>query len=92
MLWLFAAVIIPWLYTALQECSIAQATLGKRLLRIQVTDLEGRRISFGRASGRFFGRLSPSFGIGYCLVLFTRRKQALHDLIASCLVVRRRVI
>jgi len=87
-LWLLAAVIVPWLFTALQECSTPQATFGKRLLRVQVTDLDGRRISFGRASGRFFGRLIPTFGLGYLMALFTRRKQALHDLIAQCLVVR----
>jgi uncharacterized RDD family membrane protein YckC len=87
-LWLLAAAIIPWLYTALQECSASQATLGKRLLNLKVTDLDGRRISFARASGRFFGSLIPSFGIGYCMALFTRRKQALHDIMAGCLAIR----
>ncbi len=87
-LWLFAAVFIPWWYTALQESSTPRATLGKRLLGIQVTDLDGRCISFGRASARFFVRIIVPFGIGYCLVLFTRRKQALHDLVAGCVVVR----
>jgi len=87
-LWLVATVVTPWLYTALQECSTPQGTLGKKLLGIQVTDLDGHRISFARASGRFFGRLIPTFGLGYCMALFTRRKQALHDLVARCLVVR----
>jgi len=91
LLWLVAAAIVPWLYTALQESSASQATLGKRLLDLRVISLDGRRISFARASGRFFGSLIPSFGIGYCMALFTRRKQALHDLITSCLVVRPRV-
>jgi len=88
LLWLVAAAIVPWLYTALQESSASQATLGKRLLDLRVIGLDGRRVSFARASGRFFGSLIPSFGIGYCMALFTRRKQALHDLIANCLVVR----
>jgi uncharacterized RDD family membrane protein YckC len=87
-LWLLAAAIIPWLYTALQECSTQQATFGKRLFGIRVTDLEGCPISFGRASERFFARLIPSFGIGYCMALFTRRRQARHDLIAGCVVAR----
>jgi len=87
-MWLVAAVIAPWLYTAIQECSSARATLGKRLVGIQVTDLEGRPVSFGRASGRFFGRLIPTLGIGYCTILFTRRRQALHDLISRCVVIR----
>lgn len=87
-LWFVAAVIAPWLYTALQEASPAKATLGKKLMRIQVTDLKGNRVSFGRASGRFFGRLIPTFGIGYIMAAFTRRKQALHDLVSRCLVVK----
>jgi len=86
--WLVASIVVPWLYTALQECSRQRATLGKRLLGIQVTDLTGGRISFGRASGRFFARLLPTLGIGYLMMLFTRKKQALHDLIAGCLVIR----
>ena len=86
--WLLAAVIIPWLYTALQECSMPQATFGKRLLFVQVTDLNGRRISFCRASGRFFARLIPTLWLGYCLALLTRRKQALHDMVSGCLVLR----
>lgn len=88
MFWLVATVIIPWLYTALQDSSASQATPGKRLLDLRVIDLNGRRISFARASGRFFGSLIPSLGIGYCMALFTRRKRALHDIIAGCMVVR----
>jgi uncharacterized RDD family membrane protein YckC len=89
-LWLVAGVVAPWLYTAAQECSASRATLGKRLLGISVMDLGGRRISFGRASGRFFARLIPTFGLGYGLALFTSRHQALHDLVAKCVVVRGR--
>jgi uncharacterized RDD family membrane protein YckC len=86
--WLFATVIVPWLYTALQESSMPRATFGKRLLGLQVVDLAGCRISFGRASGRFFGRLIPTFGIGYLMVLFTRRRQTLYDLVGGCVIVR----
>jgi len=56
-----------------------------------VTDLNGNRISFGRASGRFFSKIISGlipFGIGYILAGFTERKQALHDMIAGCLVLR----
>ena len=51
---LFVSAIVSWLYWALCESSAWQATLGKKALGIIVTDLEGRRISFGRASGRFW--------------------------------------
>lgn len=80
-----------WLYFAMCECSSWQATLGKKALNIQVTDLDGRRISFGRASGRFFGKILSGMilNIGYIMAGFTEKKQALHDMIAGCLVLRR---
>ncbi|MFZ0332656.1 MAG: RDD family protein [Candidatus Acidiferrales bacterium] len=86
-----------WLYFALSESSVWQATLGKKSLGLHVTDSEGRRITFGRASVRFFtGRLLlhlPTVGIPYflldCLVAaFPPRHQALHDLLAHCLVLK----
>jgi uncharacterized RDD family membrane protein YckC len=80
-----------WLYFALLESSKMQGTLGKAALNIRVTDLEGRRISFGRATGRYFGKWlsSATLLIGYLIQPFTRRRQALHDLLAGTLVVRR---
>ncbi len=86
------AIIGRWLYYALMESSSWQATLGKKALDLAVTDLEGRRITFGRASGRYFAKLITNLiplAIGYILAGFTARKQAVHDLIANCLVVRR---
>ena len=86
-----------WLYWGLMESSAWQATLGKKALGLYVTDLSGARASFGRASGRYFaGRgISAIYGIGGLYYLidcimagFTERKQALHDMIAGCLVVR----
>jgi len=79
-----------WLYFALQESSVHQATLGKRALNIYVTDMYGRRITFGQATGRYFGKiLSGILCIGYIMVAFTERKQGLHDLLAGTLVLRR---
>jgi len=81
-----------WLYHALMESSEWQATVGKRLLGLVVTDMAGRRVSFGRATGRHFAKIVtnmvPAF-IGYIMAGFTERKQALHDMIAGCLVLRR---
>ena len=81
-----------WLYHALMESSEWQATVGKRLLGLVVTDMAGRRVSFGRATGRHFAKIItnmvPAF-IGYIMAGFTERKQALHDMIAGCLVLRR---
>jgi uncharacterized RDD family membrane protein YckC len=82
-------VIGQWLYYALMESSGKQATLGKLALGIVVTDLSGNRISFGRATGRYFGKIVSGMilCIGYIMAGFTERKQALHDIMASCLVV-----
>lgn len=79
------------LYFALQESSAAQATLGKRALGIKVTDLEGKRLSFGNALGRWFAALLSylTLYIGFLMVAFTQRRQALHDMLASTLVVDR---
>jgi len=85
--------VLAWLYYALQESSEAQATLGKRALGIKVTDEHGERIGFGRATGRHFAKIisSMTFGVGYLMAAFTQRKQGLHDMIASTLVVQRSV-
>ena len=79
-----------WLYYAFFESSAWQGTVGKKVLGLRVTDLEGNRISFGRATGRFFAKLVSNFTmmIGYIMAGFTERKQALHDMIAGCLVVK----
>jgi len=81
--------VFGWLYFALQESSALQATLGKRAMGIKVTDGQGRRISFGRATGRFFGKILSGIilSIGFMLAGWTARKQALHDMIANTLVV-----
>ncbi len=81
-----------WLYYAGFESSGWQATPGKKVLGLYVTDIAGRRISFARATGRFFGKLLSghlTIYIGYIMAGFTEKKQALHDMIASCLVLRR---
>jgi len=79
-----------WLYEALMTCSSWQATLGKRLLHLIVVDEQGQRITFGRATGRFFAKILSSLilQIGFIMVAFTDRKQGLHDLMAHTLVKR----
>lgn len=80
-----------WLYYALMESSPTQATLGKMTLGLKVTDLNGERISFARASGRFFAKLVSSLllCIGYLMVGFTSKKQGLHDILSGCLVLNK---
>ena len=83
---------VKWLYFAYLESGEKQATWGKQALGVYVTDLSGDRVTFGRASGRFFGKIVTGLvplGLGYIMAGFTERRQALHDMIASCLVLRR---
>ena len=78
-----------WVYFAYQESSEAQATFGKRALGIIVTDEAGGRISFGRATGRYFAKIISGviLLIGFIMIAFTSKKQGLHDMIAGTLVV-----
>lgn len=83
--------VLAWLYFAVCEASRWQATPGKLALALVVTDEYGRRIGFARATGRFFGKFVSAlmFGVGFLLAGWTARKQALHDFMAGCCVVRR---
>ena len=84
--------LMQWLYFAYLESGEKQATWGKQALGLYVTNLTGNPISFGHASGRFFAKLITNMiplAIGYVMAGFTERKQALHDMIAGCLVLRR---
>jgi uncharacterized RDD family membrane protein YckC len=84
--------LVSWLYYAYSESSSWQATVGKKILNLKVTDMAGQPISFGRASGRFFARIITRLiplGIGYIMAGFTEKKQAIHDMIAGCLVLRK---
>lgn len=82
--------IAQWLYYAFMESSREQATLGKKALGLRVTDLDGKQISFWRATGRYFGKIVSTLIllIGYLMVIWTRRKQALHDMMAGTLILR----
>ncbi len=86
------SLVLTWLYHALLESSEWQATVGKKALDLLVTDMAGQRVSFGRSTGRHFGKIItnmvPAF-IGYIMAGFTEKKQALHDMMAGCLVLRR---
>ena len=87
-----ATVVVTFIYLALMESSPRQATLGKMVLELQVSDLEGRPLTLGRAIVRTLAK-SLSFltlGVGFILCGFSEKKQALHDIVAGSLVLRRR--
>jgi uncharacterized RDD family membrane protein YckC len=80
--------ILHWLYYAIMESSHRQGTLGKIALDIKVTNLNGRRITFGQASLRYFAKflsVGLLFG-GFFVALFNPKHQTLHDIISGCVV------
>ena len=85
------SLVVNWLYFTGLESSASQATLGKQILGLKVTDLNGGRIGFGQATGRYFGKIISALllGVGLIMAAFTERKQGLHDIMASTLVMRK---
>lgn len=83
--WLF----FGWLYAAVLESSKYQATFGKMAMGLKVTDMNGEKLNFGRATGRYFSKLLSyvTMMIGFVLAGLTEKKQALHDIVAQTLVV-----
>ena len=83
--------VISGLYYVLLESSSQQATLGKLAVGIKVTDARGERLGRAHALGRWVSHLVcyVTFYIGYLVVAFTERRQGLHDMVASTLVVDR---
>lgn len=85
-------------FSSLEACPW-QGTLGKKALGLYVTDLAGNRISFGRSSVRFFAGKFIAIGVPGLGILYfvlscvfaggTPKKQALHDIISGCLVMRK---
>jgi uncharacterized RDD family membrane protein YckC len=83
-------ILIAWIYFAAMESSKYQATLGKKLFGLRVVDMDGGQISFGKASGRHFGKFVSlvTLWVGFFMAGWTKQKQGLHDKMAGCLVVR----
>jgi uncharacterized RDD family membrane protein YckC len=89
-IWILAMV-IQVLYFTFMESSKTQATIGKMALGLKVTDLEGNKLDFSKALIRNLCRLISNFTmlIGYIIAAFTEKKQALHDMIAGTLVLKK---
>lgn len=62
-----------------------QATLGKRLLRIYVGNLDGSKLTWQKSVGRALGSIvtSMTFGLGFLAVIFTKEKISLHDFLCN---------
>jgi len=79
-----------WLYSAFAESSSRRATIGKRIMGLQVVTANGGRVSFGQATIRHFMKFLSLFtaGVGFMMVGWTKRHQALHDMPLDCIVIR----
>ena len=84
------SIVLNWIYYATMESGVSQATIGKKAMGLSVTDVDGSRISFGQATGRFFGRYLSTLIllIGYFMMLWDEKKQTLHDKMANTLVIK----
>jgi len=83
-------ILIMWLYYAFLESSPWQGTIGKKVVGLRVTDMQGHRISFAKATGRYFGMILSGMicFIGWIMIAFTEKKQGLHDMLAGTLVLK----
>jgi len=90
MAYILVLTIGAWLYCAFSESSAHRATIGKRILGLQVTTADGGRVSFGQATIRHFMKFLSLFsaGVGFMMAGWTRRRQALHDIPCDCIVIR----
>lgn len=81
---------LAFVYFLAFETSAWQATPGKALFGLKVTDAAGGRIGFGRSLARQLLKCLEiaSDGITYLIAAFTGKQQALHDMFAGTLVVR----
>jgi uncharacterized RDD family membrane protein YckC len=86
----FVGGLLAWfLYAPFFESSVLKATIGKKLMGIQVVDAAGARITFRAAMIRSLVKLlscALSF-LPYLTALFTEKKQAVHDMLAETEVV-----
>ncbi len=82
----------PLPYFVLLECSTLQGTLGKCMVGIKVTDMDGGRITLVRSAGRTLAKVAfglafpPSLLFSLGLIAVTKSRQAIHDGIADTLV------
>lgn len=83
-------VFVQWMWFTISESSKWQATIGKKIIGLKVTDENGERIGFGKANGRYWSKILSGLilFVGFLMVAFTAKKQGLHDKIAGTLVVK----
>jgi len=90
-IWPIVVTALSVFYFAFLESSLWQATLGQKVVGLRVSDVDGQRLTLGRATGRNLAKCVSvlTIGVGFIMCGFTKKKRALHDIIAGCLVLRR---
>ena len=85
------AIFTAWIYFAVMESSFIQATIGKLFMGIYVTDMDGDRLAFNRATIRYWLKYVTifTFLVGFIMSAFTKKKQTVHDMIVKSLVLKR---
>jgi uncharacterized RDD family membrane protein YckC len=79
-------------YSILSISSTKQATIGKRIFNIYVTDINGAKLTRLKATKRFFASIfltTTTLGIGLLIIAFTKEKTALYDILCATRVIRR---
>jgi uncharacterized RDD family membrane protein YckC len=73
------------------ETSKYQGTIGKIALGLKVTDMNGDKLDISKSLIRNLGKIISGIilYVGYMMAGFTEKKQALHDIIAGTLVVKK---
>lgn len=87
----FCIPLIPgWLYWALQQSSDKERTIGQGVSNIKLMSLDGEKVTFGQATGRFFGNFLNllTFFVGYFMFFVSEKKQCLHDMVSQTIVVK----
>ncbi len=86
----FIPILPGWLYWSLQQSGNSQSTIGQNALEIKILSLDGKKVTFGQATGRFFGNSLNvlTFFIGYFMFFFNDKNQCLHDMVSECIVVK----
>jgi len=86
--------IVKFIACVILEGSRRQASIGKMLIGVKVTDEKGLPIGYGRALARNVAKLIgvATLGIGFLSGFFNRKQQCLHDKIAGTLVIKDRLI
>ena len=79
--------VLWWLYTSRMLSSSWKATIGKKIVAIEVVDEQGNQLTFRGASFRFlYSMISYMLILPILMMLFSERKQTLHDKMAKTIV------